>query len=91
MKVLFTWVISNYSDLVSFYYGFQPAIYARPGIESSGIAGTYSRKGVEAGREAFLAGLPEGSLEWLTQTLVPAGSWQGARLARAPALPALLT
>jgi predicted cupin superfamily sugar epimerase len=33
-------------------------------------------------------GLPEGSLDWLTQALVPAGSWQGARLAGGPHLPA---
>jgi hypothetical protein len=36
----------------------------------------------------FPVGLPEGSLDWLTQALVPAGSWQGARLAGAPHLPA---
>ena len=29
----------------------------------------------------FPVGLPEGSLDWLSQALVPAGSWQGARLA----------
>jgi hypothetical protein len=33
-------------------------------------------------------GLPEGSRDWLTQALVPAGSWQGARLAGGPHLPA---
>ena len=33
-------------------------------------------------------GLPEGSREWLSQALVPAGSWQGARLAGGPHLPA---
>ena len=33
-------------------------------------------------------GLPEGSLDWLAQALVPAGSWQGARLAGGPHLPA---
>jgi uncharacterized protein len=33
-------------------------------------------------------GLPEGSLDWLTQALVPAGNWQGARLAGGPHLPA---
>jgi len=38
--------------------------------------------------EALPVGLPEGSLDWLTQTLVPAGSWQGARLAGGPHLPA---
>jgi predicted cupin superfamily sugar epimerase len=32
-------------------------------------------------------GLPEGSSEWLPQALVPAGSWQGARLT-GPRLPA---
>jgi predicted cupin superfamily sugar epimerase len=32
--------------------------------------------------------LPEGSLDWLPQALVPAGSWQGARLAGGPHLPA---
>jgi predicted cupin superfamily sugar epimerase len=31
--------------------------------------------------------LPEGSLDWLPQALVPAGSWQGARLAGGPHLP----
>ena len=33
-------------------------------------------------------GLPQGSLDWLPQALVPAGSWQGARLAGGPHLPA---
>lgn len=33
-------------------------------------------------------GLSEGSRDWLTQALVPAGSWQGARLAGGPHLPA---
>jgi predicted cupin superfamily sugar epimerase len=33
-------------------------------------------------------GLPEGSRDWLTQALVPGGSWQGARLAGGPHLPA---
>jgi len=33
-------------------------------------------------------GLPEGALDWLAQALVPAGSWQGARLAGGPHLPA---
>jgi predicted cupin superfamily sugar epimerase len=33
-------------------------------------------------------GLPEGSRDWLTQALVPAGSWQGARLADGPHVPA---
>ena len=36
----------------------------------------------------FPVGLPEGSLDWLPQALVPAGSWQGARLAGGPHLPA---
>jgi predicted cupin superfamily sugar epimerase len=36
----------------------------------------------------FPVGLPEGSLDWLSQALVPAGSWQGARLAGGPHLPA---
>ena len=31
---------------------------------------------------------PDGSADWLTQALVPAGSWQGARLAGGPHLPA---
>lgn len=39
-------------------------------------------------RQEFPAGLPEGSLDWLSQALVPAGSWQGARLAGGPHLPA---
>jgi predicted cupin superfamily sugar epimerase len=38
--------------------------------------------------EEFPVGLPEGSLDWLSQALVPAGSWQGARLAGGPHLPA---
>ena len=38
--------------------------------------------------EGFPAGLPEGSLDWRSQALVPAGSWQGARLAGGPHLPA---
>jgi predicted cupin superfamily sugar epimerase len=33
-------------------------------------------------------GLSEGSPSWVTQSLVPAGSWQGARLAGGPHLPA---
>ena len=33
-------------------------------------------------------GLPEGALDWLPQALVPAGSWQGARLAGGHHLPA---
>ena len=33
-------------------------------------------------------GLPQGVLGWLPQALVPAGSWQGARLAGGPQLPA---
>ena len=36
----------------------------------------------------FPVGLPEGALDWLPQALVPAGSWQGARLAGGPHLPA---
>lgn len=32
--------------------------------------------------------LPQGSHDWLAQALVPAGSWQGARLAGGPHLPA---
>ena len=36
----------------------------------------------------FPDGLPEGSRDWLVQALVPAGSWQGARLAGGPHLPA---
>jgi uncharacterized protein len=39
-------------------------------------------------RDAFPVGLPAGSLDWLSQALVPAGSWQGARLAGGPHLPA---
>jgi uncharacterized protein len=38
--------------------------------------------------EEFPVGSPEGSLDWVTQALVPAGSWQGARLAGGPHLPA---
>ena len=34
------------------------------------------------------AGLPQGARGWLPQALVPAGSWQGARLAGGPHLPA---
>ena len=33
-------------------------------------------------------GLPRGAGEWLPQALVPAGCWQGARLAGGPHLPA---
>lgn len=33
-------------------------------------------------------GLPAGSADWLLQALVPAGSWQGARIAGGPHLPA---
>jgi predicted cupin superfamily sugar epimerase len=33
-------------------------------------------------------GLPQGALDWRAQALVPAGSWQGARLAGGPHLPA---
>ena len=36
----------------------------------------------------FPVGLPAGSDQWLLQALVPAGSWQGARLAGGPHLPA---
>ena len=36
----------------------------------------------------FPVGLPRGALDWLPQALVPAGSWQGARLAGGPHLPA---
>ena len=36
----------------------------------------------------FPVGLPAGSADWLLQALVPAGSWQGARLAGGPHLPA---
>jgi uncharacterized protein len=38
--------------------------------------------------EEFPVGLPRGALDWLPQALVPAGSWQGARLAGGPHLPA---
>ncbi|HTX68286.1 MAG TPA: cupin domain-containing protein [Thermoleophilia bacterium] len=38
--------------------------------------------------EEVPVGLPEGERDWLTQALVPAGSWQGARLAGGPHLPA---
>jgi uncharacterized protein len=38
--------------------------------------------------EEFPIGPPEGPLDWLTHALVPAGSWQGARLAGGPHLPA---
>jgi uncharacterized protein len=38
--------------------------------------------------EDFPVGLPDGALEWRAQALVPAGSWQGARLAGGPHLPA---
>ncbi len=38
--------------------------------------------------EDFPVGLPAGSEEWLLQALVPAGSWQGARIAGGPHLPA---
>ena len=34
------------------------------------------------------AGLPERASAWMPQALVPAGSWQGARLAGGPHLPA---
>ena len=48
-------------------------------------------RGREAG-EALAAerpvALPEVSRDWLPQALVPAGSWQGARLAGGPHLPA---
>jgi hypothetical protein len=36
----------------------------------------------------FPVGLPEGALDWLAQALVPGGSWQGARIAGGPHLPA---
>jgi len=36
----------------------------------------------------FPVGLPQGARDWLPQALVPAGSWQGARLAGGPHLPA---
>jgi len=39
-------------------------------------------------RQESPVGPPEGSLDWLSQALVPAGSWQGARLAGGPHLPA---
>lgn len=38
--------------------------------------------------EGLPVGLPVGSRDWLMQALVPAGSWQGARLAGGPHLPA---
>jgi uncharacterized protein len=38
--------------------------------------------------EEYPVGLPAGSLDWLSQALVTAGSWQGARLAGGPHLPA---
>jgi uncharacterized protein len=38
--------------------------------------------------DEFPVGLPAGVQEWLPQALVPAGSWQGARLAGGPHLPA---
>ena len=38
--------------------------------------------------DEFPVGLPAGSEEWRLQALVPAGSWQGARLAGGPHLPA---
>jgi predicted cupin superfamily sugar epimerase len=38
--------------------------------------------------EEVPVGSPEGSRDWLTQALVPAGSWQGARIAGGPHLPA---
>ena len=47
-----------------------------------------SRDHATAPTADFPVGLPEGSLEWLSQALVPAGSWQGARLAGGPYLPA---
>ena len=47
-----------------------------------------SRDHATAPTEDFPVGLPEGSLDWLSQALVPAGSWQGARLAGGPHLPA---
>jgi hypothetical protein len=47
-----------------------------------------SRDHAHAPTGESLIGLPEGSPGWLTQALVPAGSWQGARLAGGPHLPA---
>jgi uncharacterized protein len=47
-----------------------------------------SRDHTQAPAEEFPIGLPEGSLGWLSQALVPAGSWQGARLAGGPHLSA---
>jgi hypothetical protein len=38
--------------------------------------------------EELPVGLPAGSGNWLLQALVPAGSWQGARIAGGPHLPA---
>jgi predicted cupin superfamily sugar epimerase len=46
------------------------------------------RGGGEEPDDWLAAGLPEGSREPLSQALVPAGSWQGARLAGGPHLPA---
>jgi predicted cupin superfamily sugar epimerase len=47
-----------------------------------------SRDHSTAPTEEFPVGLPQGSLDWLSQALVPGGSWQGARLAGGPHLPA---
>jgi predicted cupin superfamily sugar epimerase len=38
--------------------------------------------------EVRVLGEPDGSAPWLPQALVPAGSWQGARIAGGPHLPA---
>jgi len=48
----------------------------------------HSRAPGQEESEGIPAGLPEGSLGRLTQALVPAGNWQGARLAGGPHLPA---
>ena len=47
-----------------------------------------SRDHAHGPAEDFPVGLPEVSQGWLPQALVPAGSWQGARLAGGPHLPA---
>jgi hypothetical protein len=47
-----------------------------------------SREQGEAPAAAQPAAVPQVSPEWLPQALVPAGSWQGARLAGGPHLPA---
>jgi predicted cupin superfamily sugar epimerase len=48
----------------------------------------HSRVHVDEAPKESPAGAPEGALDWLPQALVPAGSWQGARLAGGPHLPA---